>query len=367
VKELDWSAIGQRYQADDVKGGLQVLTTLAPIAALWVAVPPSAAVSLWLTAAVTLLMTLFLLRVFVLMHECGHGSLFRTARLNRAFGFVFGVLSGMPQFVWAKHHAYHHATNGNWAKYRGPLNTRTVEEFRAMTGPQQRLYEQARQIWMAPLGGFQYLIFSPRYTWLVGSLRLVAHLLKNKLAQPGVSWKAHAAAFRTPYWNDAKEYWHMFWNNVVLLAAWALMSLWLGPVLFFCVYLASVSLAGGGAILIFTVQHNFEHSYASGDEGWDSDEAALRGTSFLDLPPCLNWFTANIAYHHVHHLSARIPNYCLAECHGEYRELFAGVKRIRLFEVREALRHILWDTASRRIISVAEYRQQAGPAASVSR
>ena len=140
VKQQEWAVISQRYQADDSRGYVQVLTTLGPLAALWAAVAPSAGISLWLTAAVTLLMTLFLVRAFVLMHECGHGSLFRRAALNRAFGFVFGVLSGMPQFVWAKHHAYHHATNGNWSKYRGPLNTRTVEEFRAMTDRQQRMY-----------------------------------------------------------------------------------------------------------------------------------------------------------------------------------------------------------------------------------
>ena len=365
VKQQDWATISRRYQADDVKGFVQVLTTLGPLAALWYAVAPSAGISLWLTAAITLLMTLFLVRAFVLMHECGHGSLFLSPRLNRAFGFVFGVVSGMPQFVWAKHHAYHHATNGNWRKYRGPLDTRSVEEFRAMTGGQQRRYELGRRIWMAPIGGFLYLILNPRLSWLAGSLAFAGHMLRGR--QPGVSFRAHASAFRTRYWGDAKEYWHMFWNNVVLLAAWVLMSLWMGPALFFSVYLASVSLAGGGAILIFTVQHNFEHSYASDDEGWDADEAALRGTSFLDLSPVANWFTATIAYHHVHHLSARIPNYCLAECHDEYRDLFAGVKRIRLFEVREALRHILWDTASRRVISVAEFRRQPAPAPSVPR
>jgi omega-6 fatty acid desaturase (delta-12 desaturase) len=367
VKQQEWAVISQRYQADDARGFIQVLTTLGPLAIFWVAVAPSAGISLWLTAAVTLPMTLFLVRSFVLMHECGHGSLFRTTALNRTFGFVFGVLSGMPQFVWAKHHAYHHATNGNWSKYRGPLNTRTVDEFRAMTDGQQRMYELARQIWMAPIGGFQYLILNPRYTWIVGSLGLIGHVLKRKLAQPGISFRAHAATFKTPYWNDAKEYWHMFWNNVVLLGSWVLMSLWLGPALFFSVYLASISLAGGAAILIFTVQHNFEHSYASDSGSWNSDEAVLHGTSFLALPPWLNWFTANIAYHHIHHLSARIPNYCLAECHEEFRDLFTGVRRIGLFQVREALRHILWDTESRRIVSIAEYRQQAVSVPSVSR
>jgi omega-6 fatty acid desaturase (delta-12 desaturase) len=357
VQQPDWTLIGQQYRADDVKGFTQVLTTLGPFAALWAAVAPSAAVSLWLTAAVTVLIILFLIRGFVLLHECGHVSLFRTAWLNKAFGFVFGVMAGMPQFVWSKHHAYHHATNGNWSKYTGPLNTRSVDEFRAMTPDEQRRYELARNIWMAPFGGFMYLIFNPRVTWLAGSLGFLAHVLKGMLTQPGVSWRTHAAGFRTPYWSDAREYWHMFWNNVVLLSVWAAMSWWIGPALFFAVYLASVSVAGGVVIVVFSVQHNFEHSYASGDEGWDIDAAAIYGTSYLDLPRWLHWFTANIAYHHIHHLSARIPNYFLAGIHRERQHLFTEVRRIRLSEIPAALKHILWDVRARRIISVAEFRQ----------
>src|SRR5882672_12316631 len=150
----------------------------------------------------------------------------------------------------------------------------------------------------------------------------------------------------------------MFWNNVVLLSAWLAMSLLVGPALFFTVYLVSGSLAGGAGIVLFTVQHNFEHSYASSDEGWDDDVAALQGTSFLVLPRWLNWFTADIAYHHVHHLSAAIPNYRLAECHDEYARLFSDVPRIKLSAISSAFKYILWDTRTRRIISVAEYRQQ---------
>lgn len=360
TKQQERIIIGRHYQADNVKGFVQVLATLAPLAGLWHVVVPSAGASLWLTAAVTLLMTLFLLRAFVLMHECGHGSLFRSARLNRAFGFLFGILSGMPQFVWSKHHAYHHATNGNWSKYRGPLNTRSVDEFRAMSGRQQRLYELARNIWLAPFGGFLYLIFNPRFTWLAGSLGFVVHVLKGVVMRPGVPVKSLAAGFKTPYWSDAKEYWHMFWNNIALLTLWVLMSLWIGPALFFSVYLVSVSLAGGAAIVIFTVQHNFEHSHATDSEGWDSDVAAIQGTSFLVLPRWLGWFTANIAYHHIHHLSAAIPNYCLAECHDEHQDRFSGVTRIRLSQIHDSLRCILWDTRSCRIISVAEFRRQAG-------
>lgn len=358
--QQEWAAIGRQYSADNVRGFAQVLTTLVPLAALWYAVAPSASISLWLTTAVTMLMVLFLLRAFVLMHECGHGSLFFTSRLNRAFGFVFGIVSGMPQFVWSKHHAYHHATNGDWSKYRGPLNIRSVDEFRAMTGTQQRLYLLVRKIWMAPFGGFQYLIFNPRFTWVAGSVAFVGHVLKGMVARPRVPLRTLAGSFKTPYWSDAREYWHMFFNNVVLLTVWVLMSLWIGPALFFSVYLASVSLAGGAAMVVFTVQHNFEHSYASGSEDWDIGEAAMKGTSFLVLPRWLNWFTANIAYHHVHHLSARIPNYCLAECHNQYRHLFTDVKRIRLSDLPKSLNYILWDTRSRRIVSAAECRQQPG-------
>ena len=136
------------------------------------------------------------------------------------------------------------------------------------------------------------------------------------------------------------------------------MSFAIGPALFFAVYLVSVSLSGGAGIALFTVQHNFEHSYASGDEGWDYDTAAIQGTSFLILPRWLNWFTADIAYHHIHHLSARIPNYCLLKCHREYGHLLADVPRIRLSEVPKALKFILWDTRVHRIISIAEYEQE---------
>jgi omega-6 fatty acid desaturase (delta-12 desaturase) len=357
IKRQKRTIIDQYAKTDNVKGFTQAITTLVPLAALWYAEALSAVVSYWLTAGIALAMTLFLVRVFIMMHETGHGTLFRTGWFNRAFGFVFGVVSGLPTYVWAQHHAYHHATNGNWEKYRGPLDTRSVAEFEAMTDKQQRSYERARSIWLAPFGGFSYLIFSPRYTCLRGSINLVRHLVKRKIAQPGVSVQVHAAEFKTPYWNDAAEYWHIFWNNVALLSAWVLMSWYVGPVLFFTVYLISTSLAGGVAIVIFTVQHNFNHSYAPETPAWDYDTAAIRGTSFLALPRWLNWFTANVAYHHVHHLSATIPNYSLAKCHNEYRDLFTDVTRIGLSDVHGALKCILWDTRSQRIISVAEHRQ----------
>lgn len=360
VKQQKRSIIDQYTKPDNRKGFTQVVTTLVPLAALWWAVVQSTAVSYWLTAGLTLPIIFFLLRVFSLMHDFGHGSVFRTAVLNRVFGFVFGVMSGISQYVWSQHHAYHHATNGNWAKYRGPLAIVTVDEYEAMTDTQRRKYARARSIWLAPVAGFLYLLFNPRVTWLKGSVSLVAHIIRKKIAQPGISIKAHAATFETPYWASAQEYWHMFWTNVVLLCAWGSFSFVVGPALFFSVYLVSLSMAGGAAIVLFTVQHNFKHSYASGNEGWDYVTATIEGTSFLILPLWLNWFTADIAYHHIHHLSARIPNYCLKKCHNEYENLFADVSRVRLSEIPGALKYVLWDTRLRQIISIDEYAQKNG-------
>lgn len=348
IKLQKRSIVAGYSDADDRKAFAQVIATLVPIAALWWAVPWSVGESYWLTAAITLAMTLFLVRVFVLMHDCGHASMFSRDWLNKTFGFVFGVLSGMPQYVWSKHHAYHHATNGNWAKYRGPLVTASLQEYEALGAAGQRKYQRMRSLWLMPLHGFLYVLFFPRYTWLKGSLQLLAHLARGR----------PAAEFKTKYWATPKEYWHMFWNNIVLLGFCAVMSFALGPALFFTVYLASGALAGAVGIVLFAVQHNYEHSYASGDEGWDIDAAAIEGTSFLVLPRWLGWFTADIAYHHVHHLSAAIPNYRLAECHRRYAELFTEVTRIRLAQIPAAFRCNLWDTGARRIISEAEYGQQ---------
>ena len=170
VKQAKRALIQQYTRPDSVKAALQVASTLVPVVALWILVVPAAETSWGWVAGITLVLTLFLIRVFVLMHECGHGSLFRTARVNNAFGFVFGVISGMPQYVWSQHHAYHHSTNGNWDKYRGPLAIVTVDEYAAMTEAQRRSYRRARSIWMAPIAGLMYLLVHPRLSWIKGSL-----------------------------------------------------------------------------------------------------------------------------------------------------------------------------------------------------
>lgn len=362
IKDQKRIIVREHSQSSDLRGLAQVFTTFGALALLWWAAVRSVGISLWLTVAVVLLISLFTLRVFALMHECGHGSLFRSQRLNRAFGFLLGVIAGMPQYVWSQNHNFHHAHNGNWEKYRGPYTTLSVQEYAALSAVQQRLYRYKCSLAGAPIAGFIYLIFNPRFTWITGSFVFVWHIVRQKIAQPAYSMKEHAASFKPRYWKSAREYRHMCWNNLVLLSAWALMCFALGTSFFFVVYLISLSLAGGAGIVLFTVQHNFRHAYASEEKGWDYDIGAIEGTSFLILPTWLNWFTANIGYHHIHHLSARIPNYRLIACHEKYRHLFSDVTRVKLAHVHQALQCILWDRDARQIISMAEYSQQVNAA-----
>jgi omega-6 fatty acid desaturase (delta-12 desaturase) len=358
IKRQKRAIVGRYNKSDNAKGLTQALMTLASLALLWWAAILGVGASLWLTLAAMLLIILFDVRVFALMHECGHGSLFRSPWLNRATGFLLGVVSGMPQYVWSQHHSYHHVHNGNWDKYRGPYTTLSVDEYAVMTSTQQRMYRYKCSLAAAPIAGFIYLIFNPRFTWLKGSIGLVIHIIRNKVAQPTVSWRVHAASFKTRYWKSMKEYRHMFWNNVVLLSLWGVMCWAFGAALFFTIYLITLSIAGAVGIILFTVQHNFEHSYASENQCWDYTTGCIKGTSFLILPRWINWLTVNMAYHHIHHLSASIPNYSLAKCHIESQHLFSDVTRVKLSQIPNALKYILWDTHAQRIISVLEYRQQ---------
>ena len=349
----EWQAckrdiVDRHATPSDLRGSLQFLSVIAPIAGLWVAIWQLGAASPGLVAAATGCLSLFLLRGFVLMHDCGHHSLFRSKSLNRAGGFLLGVLAGMPQQVWAENHRYHHVTNGNWAKYRGPLNVARVTDYLAMSDRERRRYRYTRDILLSPVAGCLYFLVNPRITWL----RASAHLLRRRLARIGGG--AVPADAPPRYCASMTHYRYMLWNNLLLLAAWGAMAWAIGPLLFFACYVVSGSLAGAYGIVLFTVQHNFEHSYASADAGWDRDEAALLGTSFLVLPRWLNWITADAAYHHVHHLCASVPNYRLAACHKEHALLFSRVRRVGLFEIPAALKHVLWDMSARRLVSVAE-------------
>lgn len=356
VKSKKNEIINKYAKRSDAKAFIQTITTILPYFILFYCAIKSIEISYWLSAGLTLLLTFFIIRVFVMLHECGHNCLYEKPRENKIVGFIFGVLCGVPQYVWSKHHDYHHSTNGNWNKYRGPLAVLSVDQYAKLSDKEKKSYAKQRNLILAPMAGFLYFIFNPRFTWIKGSIQFAIAFTKAKLTSKKSS-KQIANEFKTKYWSTWKEYQHMAANNVVLITGWVLAANYFGVVPFFTVYIIALSLAGAIGIILFTVQHNFEDSYAASDNNWDYFTAAIDGTSFLQLPKLLNWFTADIAYHHIHHLSARIPNYNLAKCHDEYQSLFTTVRRITLKEIPYAFNFILWDNHTSRIISVEQFNK----------
>jgi len=357
IKSESLNIIKKYAERSNTKAVIQCLNTLIPYFVLFYLAMNSLKVSYWQSAAYTLLLSLFIVRIFMLMHDAGHLCLFQIKLLNTISGFFTGVLVGMPQYVWSQHHNYHHATNGNWEKYRGPLNILSVNEYEKLSPGKQRIYRYSRSILMAPAGAFMYFIFNPRFNWMLGSLKFFFGVLGKKLSHIRIPMKTIIAGQESRLWNSGREYWHMTLNNIVLISIWIAASWYFGASTFFTVYLASLSLAGAAGIIIFTIQHNFEGSYASEDKDWDYHLAAIKGTSFLTFPKIINWFGADIAYHHIHHISARIPNYNLARCHKEYAHLFGDVTRIRMGDIAKSFSYILWDMQGQKIISVAQHNK----------
>ncbi len=332
-------------------GARQVLLTLIPFVLLWCGYAYCVEISRWFVVPFCMVISIFLLRFFVLMHDCGHNSLFKSKRANQIVGFFLGVITGMPQFVWSKNHAYHHNTNGDWVKYGGVFNIISTDRYAQLSEKDQRRYWLIRQPMILVPAGFFYVLFNPRFNWLLGTVMMLGNIGKSILTFNFAQAASTARKWETKYWKTKKDYLHMTYNNLALLCIWIVMCKTIGAAEFFLLYATSTSLAGSIGILVFTIQHNFEGSYATDTARVNHYRAALEGTSMLVLPKILNWFTADIAYHHVHHLSTAVPNYKLAACHEELEPLFVGVKRVYLRDVLTTFDFQLWDTKQQKVVS----------------
>jgi len=333
-------------QSDNRRASLQVISTLAPMALLWWLVgqvgagPP--ALRLWLVPILTLLVLLSS-RSFSLMHDCGHRSLFASRWLNQAVGFALGVVNGIPEHPWSKGHAYHHKHNGNWDRYRGPSALLSLDQYQALSPLDRRLYGLSRHPLMLLPGGFFYLVIKPRLALVLALWDRTQALL--------------AGAKRTPsrrYQPTDAEFADLVANNLLVIASWWAMGKWLGAGLFWSCYATVMTFSAAIFICIFFVQHNYEGSYASGNEGWSYLQGSVAGSSNLELPWILHWFSADIAFHSIHHLCERIPNYRLRQCHERNAHLLQSVKRLRLGDIPSCFRYILWDSKDLRLISLAE-------------
>jgi omega-6 fatty acid desaturase (delta-12 desaturase) len=321
------------WGADTRRSVAQLLASALPFFALWYAMLRSLEVGYWLTLLLALPTAGFLMRLFMIQHDCGHGSFFKSRTARDAVGFCIGVLVLVPYQYWRKTHAYHHAHSGN-LDFRGfgDIDTMTVREYLALS-PRGRL---AYRAYRHPLVLF---LIGPAFHFLI----------------------KHRFPWDIP--RDWAEAWRSVWRtNFALLAITAVMALTIGLERFLLVQVPITLLACSIGVGLFYVQHQYEQTYWHRQEGWDFYDAALQGSSYLVLPRPLQWITANIGLHHVHHLSSRIPNYRLEEAMDAHPELQA-VTRVTLADSLRLATLSLWDEDSARLIRFRDLRGRIPAAA----
>ncbi|AAQ00253.1 MULTISPECIES: fatty acid desaturase [Prochlorococcus] len=343
----------------------QVSTTIIPVALLWILIAwidqssfktPFRALGL---IPVLAILTLLSSRAFSLMHDCGHGSLFRSRRLNRITGFLLGTLNAIPQYPWSRDHAFHHRHNGNWEVYRGPVDVITLEDYQALSKINQFLYSISRHWLMLFPGGFFYLVIKPRLTLINAIAHFIWSILVelcNKLLKRDFanlfSFSTRFQANYSGYGNSSGELIDLIANNVIVIISWILMSRWLGAGLFWSCYSIIMTASAAIFICIFFVQHNFEGSYANGSNEWSAILGAVDGSSNLDIPRLLNWFLADISFHSMHHLCDRIPNYNLRACHIRNKHLLVNAKYLKISDIPGCFEYILWDEHAQQLATI---------------
>ncbi|TVR59253.1 MAG: fatty acid desaturase [Gemmatimonadales bacterium] len=318
------------YLGPDTARSVRQLTgTALGFVGLWTLSYLALQVSWLLTLALAVPTAGFLVRLFMIQHDCGHGSYFRSRKARDAVGFVIGVLTLTPYHYWRRTHAHHHAHSGDLdLRGFGDVETMTVREYLDST-PRQRL---AYRLYRHPL---IMLGIGPVVHFVVG------HRYPHKVPR---EWKQAWAS--------------IWWTNACLVAILVVAALTIGLVPFLLVQVPVTLLAGSAGILLFYVQHQFEETYWDRDPNWDYFEAAVYGSSHLVLPRPLQWLTASIGIHHVHHLSSRIPNYRLQECLDANPDLQQATQ-VTVRDMARLFRLTLWDEDAGRMVG---FREVALPA-----
>jgi acyl-lipid omega-6 desaturase (Delta-12 desaturase) len=321
----DWKPIVARYQKPSPGRALwQVANTLVPYAALWYLMHLSLAISWWLTVPLAILAGAFLVRVFVIFHDCGHGSFFKSAAANHTLGAITGALTFTPFYHWRWEHAIHHSSAGDLDRRgTGDVWTLTVQEYLEASRWKRFAYRLARN----PVVLF---VLAPLFVFLI---------------------KQRVPSLKAP----PRERYSVYWTNLAV-GTLAAGLIWIfGLKAYLIIQLTVVMVAGSAGVWLFYVQHQFEGVYWERKDQWDYATAALKGSSFYKLPKVLQWFSGNIGFHHIHHLSPRIPNYHLEKCH-QAEPLFQTVKPVTLFSSFKSFTFRLWDEQRRTLIGFRHLR-----------
>ncbi len=326
-ESIDWGALLAPYRKSQAwRSIFQLVTTALPLAALWLAMLWSLRVGYWLTLLLAVPAALLVVRMFMFQHDCGHGSFFRSQKANNWVGRVIGVLTLVPYAYWRKTHAIHHATSGNLdSRDFGDIDTLTVREYLSRPWIKRVMYRFYRD----PL---VLLLIGPAYQFIIKH-RYPADIPRN--------WK--------------REWASVHWTNLALLAVLVAATLTIGLGRFVAVQLPITLIAGSVGVFLFYVQHQYEDTYWRYREAWDYHAAGLEGASFYRLPRVLHWMTANIGFHHIHHVNPRIPNYHLRRCYNENPELHE-VTQLSIPQSIKTLWLTLWDEDERRLVGFRSLR-----------
>jgi acyl-lipid omega-6 desaturase (Delta-12 desaturase) len=330
----NWQSIVKKYQKPDLKVAIQqMLTSFLPFIALWVLMYFSLSVSYWLTIGLGMLNAFFVVRIFIIQHDCGHQSFTGSKKLNDIIGFVCSGFSLLPYQYWAKVHNYHHGHCGQLeqpAREIGDLPLLTVEEYKQLS----------------PIRKFGYrLVRMP--VILIGILSVYYVVIHNRY----ISIKTHG--FKA----SVKA---MILNNIFFVAIYTVGFLIFGAWTFLKIQLPIIIAFSMIAFFAFYIQHQHEHAYKEWRSEWSYVMAAIKGSSYLKVPKVFQWLLGNINLHHIHHLSSLIPNYNLERCKDENPVLQEHVTILSFSDSLKTLMHKLWDEQQQRMITFTEYRRLYG-------
>lgn len=312
-------------KSDTAKSIFQMVNTIIPLIALWVAGYMLVDVSPWLTAGLSVISAGFVVRTFIIFHDCTHGSFFKSKKANDWVGFVTGVLTSFPYEKWKREHTIHHATSSNLDKRGiGDIDMMTVEEFLQASKGQRLWYRFYR---------------NPFVMFGLGPLFMVFILNRRNRSDA-----------------KQKERINTYLTNVVIAGICAALIFFMGWQAFLLVHGVTLFVAASLGIWLFFIQHTYEDSYFEHDSEWDYVKAAVEGSSYYKLPKLLQWVTGNIGFHHVHHLAPRVPNYNLEKAHNDIPPLHTATT-ITLRTSLESLRYKLYDEEQGKFVTFKDVNE----------